>query len=71
MAQQGLSKKGPITRSSATDVLALPAGTTTNDLLYWNQSAGKWVVLAAPSASGTKILASVSGTLTWVDVINC
>lgn len=71
MAQQGLSTKGPITRSSATTALALPEGTTNNDLLYWDQSAGKWTVLAAPSTSGTKILASVSGTLTWVDVINC
>jgi hypothetical protein len=67
MPAQGLSHKAPIHRSSSA-ALGIPSGTTTNDLLYWDQTEDEWVILAAPATSGKFILLITDGTMAWQEV---
>lgn len=43
----------------------LPEGTTTNDMLRWNDTTGEWVIVSAPSTSGNFVLTVQSGTMQW------
>jgi hypothetical protein len=52
----------------------LPKGSTKGDILYWDPAAGDggdWVVLAAPSGSGLKVLTATGGNLAWNDTEDC
>jgi hypothetical protein len=71
MSAQGLSHKVPVTRSSSSTPPSIPSGTTTGDLLYWDQDDEEWKVLPAASATGTFVLGSVSGVLTWLETDGC
>ncbi len=48
---------------------SIPDGETINDMLYWDGSA--WLVLPGPSGTGTHVLGSVDGTLTWLPTEDC
>lgn len=71
MPAQGLGKKGPVNRSSSLPAAGVPGGATKNDLLRWDATLKKWVVIAAPEATGTYVLGVVDGVLTWMDTEDC
>lgn len=43
----------------------VPGATNLNDILYYNDSSGEWLVLAAPATTGNFYLKVESGTLKW------
>lgn len=43
----------------------LPAGTTTGDMLYWNNTTKKWTILAAPTPGSTYVLISSGAAPSW------
>jgi hypothetical protein len=47
----------------------LPAGTATNQLLRWDGT--EWVPFTEPPTSGTYVLGSIDGALTWIDTEEC
>lgn len=47
----------------------LPDGINENDTLYWDGS--DWVILSAPSASGTWVLGVVDGAIEWIGTDTC
>lgn len=49
----------------------LPNGTNNGDLLFWDSSSEKWTILAPPSGSGLKVLASNGGVPFWNDTEDC
>lgn len=64
-------------RISARDLMAnfkflmnqMPVAYNDNDMIIL--SGGKWIVLAAPSSSGTHVLGCVAGVVQWLATSEC
>jgi hypothetical protein len=49
--------------------LKISAGDQGNEILYWSGS--KYVPLSAPPSSGTYVLGSTGGVLSWIETESC
>ena len=64
-AEPGTGQKRAIVLLGAAN--NLPVGENQNDMLYWDATEKKWVILDAPAATGSFALMVVDGELCWTE----